>query len=101
VKTNWIRRIWEYLTGNTLKCLIRKIMATIEEVKQELEDIKGLVANVGGDVDSLIAQVAALTAEVAAGKVATQEDLDALAASAQAIKDSLTATDAKEPPVKA
>lgn len=80
-----------------LKCCLEKIMTSVEELKNSLDGIQSIVTNVKGDVESLIAQVAVLAAEVAAGKIATQEDLDALGAKAQGIKDSLGAVDAQVP----
>lgn len=111
--TLW-ERVLEYfgfITDKTVYNLLRKIHMNVEEIKQQLADatavlteITPIVSNVAGDVDSLLAQIAALIAELAAGKVATQEDLDAIGAGAQTIKDGLTsmkdalsAVDAKEP----
>lgn len=73
-------------------------MASIEDVKKDLSDIKVVVGNVAGDVDSLIEQVAALKAQLESGTLVTQADIDALAQSAQDIKDTLTSIDSKEPP---
>lgn len=72
-------------------------MTTVEEDKQLLVDIQAQVVKVNTGVDALIAQVATLTAQVANGSVASQADLDAIGASAQAIKDSLGGVVAKEP----
>lgn len=73
-------------------------MTTVEEDKQLLVDIQAQVVVVNSGVDNLLAQVAALNAELAAsGGAVTQADLDAIGASAQAIKDSLTGIVAKEP----
>lgn len=68
-------------------------MDTVADVKTELAAIKILVVNVAGDVTSLIAQIEALKIGVA-----TQADIDELAAAAREIKASLTEVDSKEPP---
>lgn len=98
--TSWWKSFLEhfgFITDKTIYNLMRKIMTTVQELKNQLAEIAPIIVNVSGDVDSLLAQIAALQAEILSGKVATQEDLDELAASAQAIKDSLSTVDAKEP----
>lgn len=66
--------------GNTRKITRRmgRIMATVADIKATLD-------SVAAGVDSLEAAIADLKAQVAAGKVATQEDLDALMVQAQSI----------------
>lgn len=76
---------------------MEKIMETVQDVAQDLTDITGLVAKVSADTDNLLVQIANLSAQIGNGSVVTQADIDALHTSAQAIKDSLTAEDAKVP----
>lgn len=70
-------------------------MASVEDIETLETATKAIVVNVSASVDALLAQVAALTA--AGPGVATQADLDAIATSAQEVKDSLTAVAAKSP----
>jgi len=62
-----------------------RIMATVADIKATLD-------SVAAGVDALEAAIADLKAQVAAGKVATQEDLDALMAQAKSIGDDIADT---------
>lgn len=93
---SWLERLG-IITNKTIYRLLGELMETVEDFQSKLAEIESLVANVGGDVDSLIGQVAGLKDQLANGQVVTQENLEAFAAAAQRIKDSLSATDAKEP----
>lgn len=72
---------------------LRKIMATVQEIKDNLAEVLGKTnALIGG----LKQQVADLQAQVTAGNNVKQEDLDSIASGLQTIEDAIDAASAKQ-----
>ncbi len=92
---NFVQYWWEklkWISNKTIYLRLEEIMSTVEEVQATLAEVNQIVVKVSADVDNLQAQIAALQA----GTV-TQDQLDSLAAAADAIKNSLSEVDAKTP----
>lgn len=80
-----LRRIVNELVKGT------EIMATLDEVIAGLAVIEGSVAAVDVKLDAVKDEILALQAQVGAGTPVTQEQLDALAASVEALKSHASA----------